>query len=365
MFLFDYIIWTFDPALFNLSFTDYSPRWYGVLFAGGFILSQQLLSWIFKKDGKPVKDVETLTGYMVVATIVGARLGHCLFYNPSYYLSQPLKILMVWEGGLASHGGALGILAAIYFFCKKYDYNYLWVLDRLVIVVALTGAMIRTGNLTNSEMEGTLTNSKTGVIYARATAEALRYDERKIDEVTFVKGGQMESSTPGIEPITARITFKRGLSFELQDKMFVENQLKNTLTRYSEVTQHVDFGDGPLAYKSYEENGQSVVDIYALGKVRHAAQMYEAGYCMLLMLIMLWLWYNKRDILPRGFNFAFFMIFLWSLRFVDEFFKMNQEAFEENLPLNMGQILSIPLTIAGLLIMVYVYRSGKKMSDFS
>lgn len=360
----NYVIWTFDPAIFTLPFTEYAPRWYGVLFALGFIFSQQIFFWIFKKEGRPEKDVEHITTYMVIATIIGARLGHCLFYNPLYYLSNPLEILKVWEGGLASHGGAIGILIAIYIFCRKYNYRYLWVLDRLVIVVALTGAMIRTGNLFNSEMEGTLTNSNTGVVYARATYDVLNYDDEKIEEVSIVKGGEMLSEQTGIVPITAIIQYKNEVELTLVDKNFIENQLANSLRRYTEVREHVDFGEGPLNYKTYEKEGSSFVEIYALGKVRHAAQLYEAAYCLLLMIILFWLWYKKSDVLPQGFNFALFMIILWSARFVDEFFKMNQEAFEEDLALNMGQILSIPLTAAGVIIMVLVYQGSRKMSDF-
>ena len=129
--------------------------------------SQQVMFWIFGQEKRPVKDVEKLTVYMVAATVIGARLGHCLFYNPVHYLSNPLEIIKIWEGGLASHGGALGIILAIYLFSRKYpQYPMLWMVDRLVIVVALTGAMIRTGNFFNSEMEGKLTNSDFGVVYA-------------------------------------------------------------------------------------------------------------------------------------------------------------------------------------------------------
>lgn len=359
-----YIIWTFDPAIFTIPFTDYAPRWYGVLFALGFILSQQIFFWIFKTEGRPEKDVDRVTTYMVIATIVGARLGHCLFYNPSHYLSNPLEILKVWEGGLASHGGALGILVAIYLFCRKYKYRYFWVLDRLVIVVALTGAMIRTGNLFNSEMEGTLTNSNTGIVYARTAFERMNYDPTKIEDISMEKGGELTSNTPGLVPITAIIEYQRGVTLGVEDKNFIESSLKGYLTRYNEVREHIDFGQGPLSWKEYQKDGKSFVEIYALGKVRHAAQLYEAAYCILLMLVLLWLWYKKRDSLPQGFNFALFMIVLWSLRFVDEFFKMNQEAFEENLTFNMGQILSIPLTVAGAILMIWVFTRDKKMSDF-
>jgi prolipoprotein diacylglyceryltransferase len=321
--------------------------------------------YIFKKEGRPVKDVDKLTTYMVVAVIVGARLGHCLFYDPAYYLSNPLEILMVWKGGLASHGGAIGMLVALYLFSKKLNYKYLWILDRIVIVGALTAVMIRTGNLFNSEMEGTLTNSNFGIVYARATHDVLNYDKSKIESVSFKDGGQMKNDKPGIVPITAVVEYKRGVEIDLNEKRFIEGRLRSTLLRYSEVVQHVDFGSGPLQYRITKKNGREVLEIFALGKIRHAAQLYEASYAFVLMLVLFWLWYKKREVLPMGFNFALLMIVMWSLRFVDEFFKMNQEEFEEELMFNMGQLLSIPLTLAGIVVMILVFRSDKKMSDFS
>ncbi len=358
-----YIIWTANPDIFIIPVLNNPLRWYGVLFAMGFILSQQVFLWIFKTEGRPEKHVESITGYMVIATIVGARLGHCLFYNPSYYLANPLKILMVWEGGLASHGGTLGILLGLYLFCKKYNYSYLWILDRMVIVALLTSALIRTGNLFNSEMEGTPTNSNTGLVYARAAYDVLNYDEDKIDKVWFQQGGEMESAKEGVVPMTAFIQYNRGVKLELADKNFIENRIKGALDRYSEVNQHVDFGAGALNYKIYEKDGREIVEIAALGTVRHAAQLYEAAYCIILMFLFFWLWYKKRFVLPQGFNFALFMVVFWSLRFVDEFFKMNQEAFEEGMTLNMGQILSIPFTAIGIVLMIWIFQREKKMSE--
>ncbi len=360
-----YIIWNFNPNIFSLSGTDYAPRWYGVLFALGFLLSQQVMLYIFRKEGRSEKDVDKLTTYMVIAVIVGARLGHCLFYDPVYFLSHPLEILMVWKGGLASHGGAIGILIALYCFSKKLNYKFLWILDRIVIVVALTAALIRTGNFLNSEMEGVETNSNMGVIYARVTHDILNYDKNKIKSVTFDKGGQLAGEEPGRVPITAIVEYKKDIKLELEDKRYIENNLKSSLNRHPEVTQHINFGSGPLKYSIEEASGHQVLKIYGLGTVRHVAQLYEAVYCIILMVILFWLWYKKREFLPRGFNFSLLMISLWSLRFCDEFFKMNQEVFEENLLLNMGQILSLPLTLAGVILMIAIYQKDKKMSAFS
>lgn len=110
---------------------------------------------IFKNENRPIDDINDLMWFMILGTVIGARLGHCLFYNPDYYLSNPLEIIKVWKGGLASHGAAIGILTAIYFYSKKKkNQSLLWVMDRVVITVALAGFFIRMGNLFNSEIVG-------------------------------------------------------------------------------------------------------------------------------------------------------------------------------------------------------------------
>jgi prolipoprotein diacylglyceryl transferase len=148
-----YITWDVSPEIIDTEY--FSIRWYGLLFALGFLFGQQILIYIFKQEGKPERDVETLTVFMVLSTIIGARLGHCLFYEPDYYLANPIKILKIWEGGLASHGATIGILFALWLYArKKRDQSYLWVVDRIVITVALAGGLIRLGNLMNSEIIG-------------------------------------------------------------------------------------------------------------------------------------------------------------------------------------------------------------------
>jgi len=115
--LFNYIIWSPNPEIFP-SIDWIEVRWYGLLFAAGFIISQQLMYHIFKKEGKPQQDVDSLTLWMIISTIVGARLGHVIFYEPMRYLEDPISILKTWEGGLASHGAAIGILTAIYLYAN-------------------------------------------------------------------------------------------------------------------------------------------------------------------------------------------------------------------------------------------------------
>ena len=166
--LYDFMIhWNVSPEIFSFGFIHI--RWYGLLFAGSFLVGLYIMSKIFRNENKSEEDLNDLVWYMIIGTVVGARLGHCLFYNPSYYLSHPVEILMVWKGGLASHGAAIGILTAIYFYSKKKkDQPYLWVLDRVVITVAIGGAMIRIGNLFNSEIIGKPTDGSWGFIFERA-----------------------------------------------------------------------------------------------------------------------------------------------------------------------------------------------------
>ncbi|MEA2059352.1 MAG: prolipoprotein diacylglyceryl transferase [Thermodesulfobacteriota bacterium] len=130
-------------------------RWYGLFFAAAFVSGQILMTAIYRKKDRPVQDLSSLMKYMVIGTIIGARLGHCLFYDPVYYLDQPVRILKIWEGGLASHGGAAGILTALFIYsCKKKDQRFLWLLDRIAIPAALGGSLIRIGNFFNSEIIG-------------------------------------------------------------------------------------------------------------------------------------------------------------------------------------------------------------------
>jgi prolipoprotein diacylglyceryl transferase len=124
------------------------------------------MSWVFKSEGKTQKDLEALTVTMIISTVVGARLGHCFFYDPVYYLSHPLEILMVWKGGLASHGAAIGIIFGLWLFSKRRKkIGWLWVLDRIVIVVALAGVFIRTGNFMNSEIIGKASDLPWAVVF--------------------------------------------------------------------------------------------------------------------------------------------------------------------------------------------------------
>ena len=159
------VIWDVQPEIISIG--QFAVRWYGLLFASGFVFGYFIMGNIFKKEKVPQKMLDTLTTYMVVGTVVGARLGHCLFYEPAYYLADPIKILKVWEGGLASHGAAIGILIALWLFARKANKPYVWILDRIVIVVALAGFFIRMGNLMNSEIYGIETSLPWGFIFVR------------------------------------------------------------------------------------------------------------------------------------------------------------------------------------------------------
>lgn len=121
----------------------------------GFVLGYFIAKWMFRQENKPVESADTLVVYMFFGTLIGSRLGHCLFYEPGFYLSNPLEIIKVWKGGLASHGGLIGIISAIYLYSRKTpQQSFLWVLDRMTIVGALGAAFIRLGNLFNSEILG-------------------------------------------------------------------------------------------------------------------------------------------------------------------------------------------------------------------
>jgi len=160
------IHWNVDPTLFRLG--PLAPRWYGLLFALGFLIGFYLMRNVFDREGRPETDLDILLLYLLGGTIIGARLGHVLFYAPGYYFSNPLEIVAIWEGGLASHGGLIGVPVAIWLYSRsREDQPFVWLLDRLAAPVALTGSFIRLGNLFNSEILGVPTDLPWAFVFER------------------------------------------------------------------------------------------------------------------------------------------------------------------------------------------------------
>lgn len=261
------IYWNVSPEIIKLG--PISLRWYGLLFASAFVFGYWVLLKVYTLEKKSQADLEQLSIYVILGTVIGARLGHCLFYDPVYYLSNPFEIIKVWEGGLASHGAAIGILTAIYLLTKKQkDKSMLWILDRLVIVVALGGALIRLGNLFNSEIIGTPTNLPWGFEFALATG------------------------------------------------------LKDPLTP------------------------------------RHPAQLYESIFYFISFFILRFGYYKTDKKIKQGYIFGLFLILIFGFRFLVEFIKKEQSAFEQGMLLDMGQILSIPFIAAGF---YFMFRKQKEI----
>jgi len=161
----EHFVWSANPIALSLG--PIHVFWYGVLFAIAILSGLEFMKWVYKKEDRNIEELDTLFIYIVVGIVVGARLGHCLFYEPDFYLAHPMKIFAVWEGGLASHGGGLGVILALYLYCKKYKLDYLWLLDRVAIPTALFGFFVRMGNFMNSEIIGNPTESAFGIVFSR------------------------------------------------------------------------------------------------------------------------------------------------------------------------------------------------------
>lgn len=160
------IRWNPDPILFAIGILKI--RWYGLAFLIGFSLSYRIMGYFCENESRPFRSIENLLYYVVAGTIIGARLGHCFFYEPQYFLANPLEIFAIWNGGLASHGGGIGVLLSIYLFSNRHsEFSVSWILDRVSICTVLTGAFIRLGNLMNSEIIGRATRADWGFVFER------------------------------------------------------------------------------------------------------------------------------------------------------------------------------------------------------
>ena len=430
-----YFIWNGSPEIFSIGF--FSLRWYGLLFALGFLISQQLLYYIHKVEGKPEKDVETLTIIMIAATIIGARLGHVIFYQPEMLWKDPWGVfipfgfssirftefsalaligsslpvlLFVWIylqykkskhadivgyvlvglvlflvamkflfnkpigdffpielvnfrftgfEGLASHGGAIAILFALWLYSRKNKpgQSYLQVLDRIVILVFLTGALIRLGNYFNSEIIGKPTDSPLGVLMVNPVTHQLMMKTANgpapVSSIEYKKDTEKGVTENGKVGLNMYLFFNKGVS---PDRVvsFLEAEVKSVLLDQNEF---IDEPIGSLNYKiSQEPDGSFAAKVITTGIVRHPSQLYESISCFLLFVFFWWYWSRLKNALPEGRIFGWFMVILWSLRFVYEFLKKNQVSFEDAMDLNMGQLLSIPLVLVGVWVLVRSYR---------
>lgn len=251
-----HLIWDFSPEIFNIG--GFAPRYYGLMFALGFMVGYSITAVIFRREGRNEEDLSSLLFHLMVGTIVGARLGHCLFYEPEYYLSHPLEILYVWKGGLASHGGTVGVLFTTWLYKRKHpDQSYIWLADRLAIGTAFTAACIRIGNFFNSEILG--------------------------------------------KP-----------------------------------------SDLPWAIIFYNNNGEMIP--------RHPAMLYEAFAYLALFAVLMLMYFVFNSTRVKGRLLGTMLVWIFTARFFIEFVKENQVPFEAGMPLNMGQLLSIPFIIIGVLL---------------
>lgn len=162
------IHWNFDPIALQIG--PVALRWYGLLFVGGFFVGQRILARIFRNEGVPETKADALLMYALIGAVVGARIVHCLFYEPDYYLSNPLAILRIWEGGLASHGGVIGVVLAMWMASRRLQLPFAWLVDRMAIPSALVAVFIRTANFLNSEIVGNPTGGDWGVVFEAVDA---------------------------------------------------------------------------------------------------------------------------------------------------------------------------------------------------
>ncbi len=356
-----YILWDIRPQIFD---PDVSPvRWYGLLFALSFLIGQLIITLIFRWEGKPQKDLEWLMIYMVISTIVGARLGHCFFYEPLVYISKPVEILYIWKGGLDGHGAALGILLALYFYSRKRpEQPYFWLLDRIVIVVALAASLIRFGNLINAENEGLPTQNPMAFVFAQTLDERLTYETDlgfDYSEKRFLN--EPDTLIQGIPytPLEVKLFFKNSeessiTSQSLADFLYqiMGPNTQDELSRYLRILYPLD------TLELQEEGEHTTCQIQVYGIPRHPAQLYESLSSLLVFFFLAFLYYTRRSKTPHGLLFAWFMLITFSLRFFYEFFKENQVPFEEDLALNMGQALSIPAILSGLILFYLIYTKS-------
>jgi prolipoprotein diacylglyceryltransferase len=234
---------------------------------------------------------------------------------------------------------------------KRPGQSYLWVVDRIVICVAITGALIRFGNFINGEIIGLPTRSDYGVVFARDVIDRIEFMPQ-VEHAKVVKDKTRNSDENGNAPVNIEILFSNAVGNEAIANQIVRTNIKTILTSYEYVSLHIyEPPANQIQYTIRQQNGKFLANVSTYGIARHPAQLYESVSTFLIFVFLLYLWYRKKEKLPEGLLFGTFLIILFGLRFIYEFMKENQVEFEDSMQLNMGQILSIPLVIAGIWIL--------------
>ncbi len=360
----NFIIWNVKPQIIDLG--AFELRYYSMLFALSFVIGYIIMLWMLKKEGLDTALMEKLTIYVVLSTIIGARLGHCLFYEFGYYSQHPLEMILPWRGtigkdfrftgyqGLASHGAAVGILIGMYLFSRKTKLSYLWSLDRLAILVALAAFMIRTGNLMNSEIYGKHTRNDSGFLFAQDFSRVISQNDL-VSKVWYKKKDTAATQTDHAVPLELNIRFSHRVKDTSMVEMFVDRELKKALSFYIYQLDIIHPRPGELDYHIERQGRDLVLTAAVYGMPRYPTQIMEASAYLVIFLLLFLIYYRKGTTMKDGFYIGLFMALIFLSRFFIEFIKEDQEAFESSMTLNMGQLLSIPLVVAGL-VLVYLKR---------
>jgi phosphatidylglycerol---prolipoprotein diacylglyceryl transferase len=250
--------WNIEPVIVQLG--RFAISWYGLFFASGFFIGLQVMQWIYRREGRLVEELERLLWFVMAGTLIGMRLAHCFIYEPEYYLTHLWEVPQIWLGGYASHGGAAGLLLAVWLYCRKPERpNYLWLLDRLAIPAVLAGAFIRVGNFFNSEIVGEPTSSPFGIVFEQLAPE--------------------------------------------------------------------------------------------FHQPRHPVQLYEAVAYLIIFFVLFTL-YRRLRTLKDGWLTGLYFVLVFSARFALEFFKTPQADYEQGMAIHVGQYLSLPFVLLGIVLMM-------------
>tara|TARA_B100000282_G_scaffold104137_1_gene73678 strand:- start:578 stop:1726 length:1149 start_codon:yes stop_codon:yes gene_type:complete len=371
------ILW--DPNIFLYEGDFISVRWYSVLFILGFVIGRFLVVGAYKREKRYDTTVDLQMLYMVFGILIGSRLGHVIFYEPEILSRGIQEIFFFWKGGLASHGAAIGILSGMALYSFKIEinsfkinyidrlrrgYNYLQVMDRMIIAVAIGCALIRLGNFVNSETIGLQTQSNYGLLFVNPT------EERIIQQLPFVKKVSFKETGDFYKVGQPLLNTKIFFDNEDYKEDRIKESVKKTLSTLHPEKVYANSSiinpfKGQIKYTFKRNNSDFYMEYQTVGVYRHPAQLYESLIYLIIGIIMFIVLYRYRINLRHGSLLAFFFITAFGGRFFLEYFKENQvknELLELNnllgISLNLGQLLSIPFVLVGIYMFFYKKRSN-------
>jgi len=373
----NFILWNWNRDLFSIG--AFALRWNVLMVILAYVVSRGILVYMYKKEGRPVRDAVVLLTCLIIAALIGARLGYVTLYERDLITSSPAEIFLPFKfqpkfsfagsEGLSIAGGFIGVLLGVWLYCRINRQSFLPIMDRVSIMALVTASLLFCGSFLNNEPVGRPTNSASGTVFANPVTRGVSKipccimrnpggkNPLKFARAIKDQNTSVAYDSAGHQALVLYLFFSSGAT-EQSVNEFLIGDVKTFLFDMSEFVYEP--GDEPLHYTIFvERDGHYAARVRTIGIARYPVQIFEAAFCAVVFIFVVGYWRKHHASLPPGRFFCASMVIFWTSRFAFAFMKEPEVYSEPVLGLSPDQILSIVFVIVSVWLWIRLARNKK------